>query len=298
MSIQVMLATEADMEALRFPYLASPKMDGIRAYVLGGVVYSRANKPIPNPLVQELFGAKALERCDGELIVGDPTAADAFSATTSAVMSTRPFTRRLSFFVFDTIPRLGVDALRPFVERLYLAGRACTAYGNGRIMAARPVRHVRVNSIGALRQYEAGMLEHGYEGIMLRDPDGFYKNGRSTAREHGLLKVKQFSDGEAVIHGYEELQHNANARGPDGKRTSHKDGKVPRDMLGALVVRDTKTGVDFKIGTGFTDTVRHLLWGRRHSLEGKIVKYRYQSAGMKDAPRFPRFVGFRDKKDM
>jgi hypothetical protein len=36
----------------------------------------------------------------------------------------------------------------------------------------------------------------------------------------------------------------------------------------------------------------------REVLKGRIVKYRYQPAGMKDVPRFPAYLGFRDVRDM
>ena len=80
-----MLATDAVLEKLRFPLLASPKLDGVRAIVRDGVVYSRSNKPIPNVFVQETF--KGLDHADGELIVGLPTAKDCMQATMSGVMS-------------------------------------------------------------------------------------------------------------------------------------------------------------------------------------------------------------------
>jgi hypothetical protein len=62
-----MLATDAELDKLRFPILCSPKLDGIRAVVRGGVVYSRSNKPIPNKWVQSKLSH--LEHYDGELIV-------------------------------------------------------------------------------------------------------------------------------------------------------------------------------------------------------------------------------------
>ena len=42
-------------------------------------------------------------------------------------------------------------------------------------------------------------LNAGYEGLMLRDPNGIYKFGRSSVKENILLKVKEFMDDEAEI---------------------------------------------------------------------------------------------------
>jgi DNA ligase-1 len=56
--------------------------------------------------------------------------------------------------------------------------------------------------------------------------------------------------------------------------------------------------VRFKVGTGFTQAQRDELWGKKAGMVGKIIKFRYFPTGMKDAPRFPTFVGFRDPRDM
>lgn len=292
----VMLASNAG--ELRFPYLASPKMDGIRAYVRNGVVYSRRDIALPNTMVQQMFGDKKLDDCDGELIVGDPVAPDVFQVTQSFVMSkSSKIALPLRFFVFDKIPTMGIDGLRPFRERLIKADMACRAWGGGKMLAARIVRHVYVRNAGQLQTYENAMIAHGYEGVMLRDPDGFYKQGRSTAREHGLLKLKRVADAEAVVLGVIELQHNLNEKDSRGRRTSHKDGKIAGGKLGALRVRDKKNGAEFEIGTGFTEQERQDLWKNRTKLPGKLVRYRYQEVGTVDKPRFPRFAGFRDKRD-
>ena len=77
-----------DLDALRFPLLASPKLDGVRALVSDdGQLVSRNLKPIPNANVQKAFGRPEFAGLDGELVCGDPTAPDAFRKTTSAAMS-------------------------------------------------------------------------------------------------------------------------------------------------------------------------------------------------------------------
>jgi DNA ligase 1 len=44
-----MLAVDCgDVNALRFPLFASPKLDGVRAVVMNGGLMSRSLKPIPN----------------------------------------------------------------------------------------------------------------------------------------------------------------------------------------------------------------------------------------------------------
>jgi DNA ligase-1 len=149
---------------------------------------------------------------------------------------------------------------------------------------------------------ETAVTLHGHEGIMLRSMDGPYKFGRSTEREGYLLKVKRFTDGEAVIIGMEELYHNKNEAftGELGqtKRRGLQENMVAGGIMGKLCVRDLKTGVEFNIGTGYTALQRKVWWRLRSKMKGRIVKYRFQEHGVKNKPRIASFVGFRDPRDM
>lgn len=46
------------------------------------------------------------------------------------------------------------------------------------------------------------------------------------------------------------------------------------------------------------DSLRSEIWNNQSKYIGKLVKYKSQKVGEKDAPRFPVFLGFRDLKDM
>lgn len=278
-----MLAGKANLATLRYPVLASRKLDGVRALVIDGVVYSRNMKPIPSLQVQKMWGRKQFNGLDGELIYGPSTAPDVFRRTTSAVMSTDRWVVPLWFYVFDTF---AIDA--PYGERL--------AWLTEKFWASELVSiipQLLVRSEVALQNYEKSVLAAGYEGLMLRSTDGPYKQGRSTEREGYLLKLKRFEQGEAIVIGYEEEMHNANEK-VDGKRTSHKAGKSGKGTLGAIQVRDTATGATFSIGSGFTASERADLWAERKTLIDRICRYSHFAVGAKDAPRFPTFVAWRN----
>lgn len=290
MILRPMLASPAGPN-IPFPMLLSPKLDGIRCLVVNGVAVGRSLKPIPNKHVQSLIGKSEFNGLDGELIVGNPTAKGVFQVTTSGVMSVdgEP---DVKFYVFDDFSESGA-----FHRRLHTAHRRIK-----KTQHCVPVMHLEVVEEVDLLNYEEDYLEEGYEGVMLRHPDGPYKHGRSTVKEAWLLKVKRFTDSEAVVIGFTEAQHNANEakRNELGQleRSSHKAGKVGKQMLGALVVKDLKTGVEFDIGTGFTAADREALWAQGDNLIGKVVKYKSQPTGVKTKPRFPVFLAFRDPIDM
>ncbi len=280
-----MLAGEADLAKLKFPLLASAKLDGIRAVVRNGIVGSRSNKPIPNVFVQELFGK--MEGYDGELIVGSPTAKDCFRTTTSHVMADNKRDFDVTFFVFDHVWHLD----QPYLARNKLLLTKAHVLKLDQYL---------VTCLDTLLALEEKMLNLGYEGLILRDPNAPYKRGRSTTKEGYLLKLKRFVDAEATIVECFEREHNGNEATKDElgrtKRSSHKSGKTGRGDLGGFVLRTSK-GVEFSCGTGFTDEERMQLWSIKESLIGKIGKFKYFPVGVKDAPRHPVWLGFRDPID-
>ncbi len=280
-----MLATDAELDKLKFPLLASAKLDGVRAVVRDGVVYSRSNKPIPNAFVQEKLSWA--EHYDGELIVGPPTSKSCYRDTVSHVMSQDKTDFDLRFYVFDHIQNLA----QPYSTRIKHTNILCDR-------SRRHKQHV-VTCIDTLLALEEKMLNEGYEGLILRDPNAPYKRGRSTVKEGYLLKLKRFVDAEAEVIGFEERMHNGNEATVNElgrtKRSSHKAGKTGRGDLGALVVRFGE--VEFSIGTGFTDDERNAIWMAQDKYHGRLAKFKYFPVGVKDAPRHPVFLGWRDRSD-
>lgn len=288
----MLAATVEDIKDLKFPLYASPKLDGIRALVLNGKIVSRNLKTIPNEHVQKLF--KDLpDFLDGELIVGKPTAGDCFRKTSSGVMSVEG-EPSVCYYIFDKY-----DCSYTFEERQKLIKEWILKQKRKDIYR---VTQVLIKDAFQLHQYEEEMTGRGYEGVMLRNPRGLYKQGRSTIKEQGLMKLKQFEDSEAEILGFRELMrnHNEDVRDELGyaKRSSLKSGLVGGCIMGAINVRDVYSGVEFDIGSGFTEDDRLKFWKTRKKLEGKVVKYKYFPTGSKDKPRFPVFLGFREKGDI
>jgi DNA ligase-1 len=291
MTFKPLLASPVDFDKLDYGNTwLSCKLDGIRAIVIDGVVMSRKLKPIPNAHVQRLFGG--LEHLDGELIVGEPNAKDVYQKTCSGVMSAdgEPDVR---FFAFDHIEDPTAEYCRRFVR--------LSEYASDLVKVV--TQHGLLDH-ASLLDLETFYLEQGYEGVMLRafqGPRSFYKFGRSTPKETTLLKLKRFEDAEAVVVGFEEEMRNDNEATTDAlgrtKRSSHAENKVGKGRLGALVCQAPE-GIEFNIGTGFTAAQREHLWIERSTWLGRIAKYKSFAIGVKDAPRFPVFLGWRDPIDM
>src|SRR5512139_2545720 len=180
MPVKPMLAAAAPTElaGLPYPLLASPKLDGVRATVQGGVVLSRSLKPLPNRFVQARYGRPEFEGLDGELIVGDPTDPQCYTRTTSGVMSLEG-EPAVQFCVFDDLTQVEW----PFLSRLASAQRRAR-----NLPGCAQVEHVHLSGPDLLQAFEEECVAQGFEGIMLRAPHGIYKEGRSTVKEGLLLK--------------------------------------------------------------------------------------------------------------
>lgn len=289
-----MLAKDGDLTKVKFPQMAQPKLDGIRASVVDGKLLSRTLKLIPNASIQAVLGRAEFNGLDGELIVGEPTDADCYRNTTSFVMSESKTGFNWTYYVFDKWDHAG-----PFRQRF-----ADLEDDMGWLAASAPIKLVEtvvVNDLLGVEAVEAACLGQGLEGVILRDPNALYKFGRS-GKTGPLLKIKRFSDSEAVILGSEEEMHNANVATTNAlgrtERSSHKAGKVGKNSLGKLLVKDRYSGVEFSVGTGFTAQERADLWANRDSLPGRVIRYKFFAIGVKDKPRHPVMQGFRADVDL
>jgi DNA ligase-1 len=294
-----MLACEADLNKIQYPVLANQKLDGIRAIVHGGKLLSRTLKPIPNKAIYNLLSDFQLEGFDGELICLPATSEDVYRRTNSFVMSENPEqNERWVYYVFDDF---SVKDL-PYVERVQRIMERTDYLKRELSVRVQWLNYVRINDQDELIRNLHRCEELGYEGLMIRDPNGIYKFNRSTQREGYLQKLKTFSDSEAVIiEVIQEMENTNEAKTNELGRTERsikKEGLVPKESMGSLLVRDYTTGVEFNIGTGFTKEDREYFWNNRYNLTGKLIKYKYFPVGNKDKPRFPVYLGFRSLDDL
>lgn len=116
------------------------------------------------------------------------------------------------------------------------------------------------------------------EGIMINICDATYDFGRTW----NLMKVKKMNTLDLEVVGYEE-----------------GSGRL-KGTLGAIHVR-YKNGNIVKVGSGFTDGLRDLLWVEPIDMIGKIAEISYfeetSNADGKLSLRFPVFKDFRDPWD-
>lgn len=295
-SFKPMLATDADLNKLRFPVYASPKLDGIRASVVDGRLLTRTLKEVPNRFVYNALSKHNLTGLDGELIVGPASSPTVYRDTVSGVMS-REGVPQVTYWVFD----LHDQDRWPYADRYdYLMNDRLAGDDLTTSVKIDYLAQTLIKDEAELQAYEAQTIGLGFEGVILRAIDSPYKFGRSTVKEGYLLKLKRFCDSEAEILEVIEEMHNGNEATTNElgrtKRSSHQENKTGKQRMGALLVRDIHTGVEFQIGTGFTDLDKQQFW--LGDCQGGIVKYKYFPVGVKDKPRHPVYLGRRHKDDL
>jgi DNA ligase-1 len=232
-------------------WLMSEKLDGVRAYWDGKRLLSKNGIPFNPPgTFTENFPNFEVE---GELWAGRGT----FEKTVSIVKQKDPHVGwlELKFAIFD-VPK----ATGGFEHRL---NKAKLWFGRHPSEFAFIIEHKPVTSEEYL-QNELQMIEKvGGEGIILRKSGSPYTPGRSK----DLLKLKSYSDMEAVVVGH---------LGGEGRNAGR---------MGALLAELPHDKTRFKIGSGFSDKVRE-----NPPPVGTVITFKYYGFYKSGIPRFPSYL--------
>ena len=285
--------TDKELEELNYPMFGSPKLDGFRS-TTNNAAHTSSMKLVKNEYVQNILSAPEYSGLDGELVVGPPNHIDAYNHTTGPM-------RRVAgepdfkFYVFDSL----LDLTAPYINR-----------HESLLVQAMNLPFVVVLKQDLLYSpqdvidYTNWCIDQGFEGAMVRNRLGRYKEGRCTFREANIFKRKPFVDDEAVIVGFIEQQENLNASSVNelglSSRSSHKENKTGKGTLGSLILKSNKWEGTFNCGTGkgLNNKLREWIWNNQDKCLGETVVYKFQEHGSIDAPRIPIYKGFRDKADI
>lgn len=307
-----MLADDWDEERQKFPVIAQPKIDGVRGMNMVGRLTGRSLKTFKNKHVTKLFSHSALIGFDGEFAAEAATHPDLCRLTTSALgtIEGEPF---VLWWLFDYVTletkelpyHKRFDALRDRVSFLQRAFPELAQHL--RVIPSYECSHAAV-----LNHFDTEWLEQGYEGSIIRDPYGLHKQGRSTVREGGLLRIKRFKDAEGVVESVHEGQTNLNEATinelGNTERSTHQANMVANGMVGTLTVRllapielgdkVLPAGERITIAAGrLTAPERKHYFLLPNAIIGKTVKFQYFPKGVKDKLRFPTFQSIRMEED-
>jgi DNA ligase 1 len=236
-------------------YWASEKLDGVRAYWDGQeFVTSHGNVYRAPEFFKEGLPDHPL---DGELWMGRR-----MLQKTISVVKSGPSDRwkDVTYLVFDHPTHAGkYEERREFLLEL-------DSYARAKHMKV--VLQKKVASPSHLKVLLDEVIALGGEGLMLCKPGGLYVGTRS--RTENILKVKQFTDAEAVV-----IAHNPG-------KGKHKG------RLGGLEVR-MPDGKTFSVGSGIKDSMR-----KDPPKVGTVITYRFTETTDSGLPKCASFVAIRD----
>lgn len=237
-------------------WLASEKLDGVRAYWDGENLLSRQGKKLNAPQsFTKNFPKFAL---DGELYAKELK----FEEIQASVMDKLPDEKawgRLKFHIFD-VP----EASGGLLDRLEVLAKFLKNEPNDNLTI---IKQIKMRDNAQFLKFTKDIIAKGGEGAVVREPNAAYDRGRSQ----NVLKYKKFNDAECVV-------------------VAHKVGQGKfSGLLGSVVCENLSNKKRFKIGSGFSDKER-----ANPPKIGSVITYKYQNLTAKGLPRFPVFLRVRE----
>lgn len=309
------LACDVDPAKLRFPVVALPKIDGVRALNPNGKLVGRSGKSYKNKMNTEFYSRDEFIGFDGEMVV-DRITGDGICNETTSALTTINGSVKTRWCLFDYIVE-GDSDFDGYITRYFkLCDKVQALYERQPYLKdwLWVVPHRMIRDQDELDAYEVECVTAGYEGVIVRHPDGLYKYGRSTPTRGEFLRLKQFLEEEIVISrvvegttNTNELKHNPNGY---AERSTHKANMVPNGMVGTIIgeaVKDVtyagrtiiRKGDEIEVAPGkLSHDERRKYLQNPEQIIGRIGKYQFFPVGVKDKPRFPTFQCFRDPVDM
>jgi DNA ligase 1 len=298
---------------LRFPLIAQPKVDGVRALNLTGNLTARSLKAFKNRYLTARFSHPALIGFDGEFAAGPNNHPDLCRMTSSATgtIEGEPF---IVWWLFDYITDDNRNAgyehrLLQLADRVRQISMEYPHFEvHLRIMPCRVIY-----SLEELEAFDTENLLAGFEGTVICGPAAAHKEGRAGKQ---LIKwrIKRFVDFEFIVDEIIEGEENQNEAQTNelGRtfRSSHQENKVANGMIGAMIGRTVgvvkdgdkvlfEAGQQVRVGAGcLSHDQRRYFFANQAEFKAKLHKAKFFPKGIKDKPRFPTWQSFRQREDL
>ena len=292
------LADNYDPSNIQLPTFAQPKIDGVRGLNLDGNLVGRSLKAFKNKALTAKFSQPMYRGLDGELAFGNETSSSLCRDTTGITGTIAGPADGFTWHVFDYVTEETVGL--PYRERYELLRKKVEELGEDFIKL---VPYVRLNTADEVETYDEKNLADGYEGTILRNPNSLYKEGRPGKKEQQLMRIKRFSDSEALVLAVVEGRTNLNEAVVNelgrSERSSHAENQVPNGLVGSLTCKDLESGMTITVSPGEMDHIeRKFYFDNQKEIVGKTITYKSFKKGVKTLPRFPTFKNIRSAEDM
>lgn len=253
-------------KSIKFPCYAQRKYDGTRCVAMSGKgLFSRNKKRYPHldHIVAEINKLPNTIILDGELYSDTLTFQEIVGIVKRETLKEGDQEKQvqIKLHVYDIINKA------PYEER----------YANLQILFNKyKFKHIVLvksdicESEEKIKELHAQYVAEGYEGLMLRNKTGLYKNSRAV----DLQKFKVFFDGEFKIVAFKE--------------------GVAAETGCVIWVCEAENGLQFACRPRGTREEREVLYSDGDKYIGKMLSVRYQEMTDSQVPRFPVGIAIRD----
>ena len=274
------LSSKNTKNGIVFPCYVQPKLDGLRC-ICYLVPNGSSSSGEPKVVAQSRTGAyfETVEHIcaelrpillqnpglilDGELYTADMPFEELAGLIKRKKASDTNVNRQcIKYHIYDVV----VDG--DYSER---HDRIIGTVGSGTRHHLEVVHTQLIHTVGEFKQAFGEYVEAGYEGIMLRNANGLY---RQNYRSHDLQKYKEFVESEYPIVGFKEA-----------------DG---RDKGTVVWVCATAECRQFSVRPRGTQEQRRQWFQDGHKYQGKLLTVIYQELSELNVPRFPVGKAIRD----
>lgn len=278
---EIMLAPNElpDITKVKYPAYIQPKLDGYRCVYREGAMWSRAGKPFGNKNLALHF--KKLFQTSEYVLDGELYCHGTSFNSLQKILNTEeaPLPVTLKYVVYDCVHLTQWDyqhSKKEYQNRLVDLRHIVNGV-IGEHSKVIDIANDKVNSAAEAVDKYKEYLKNGYEGAMLKAPDGLYRWKRTTVKSGEMLKVKPFKSIDLPIESIYA-----------------GEGKF-EGMAGG--VDCTFNGVTVSIGSGFDVDTRKKMAAAPHDYLGKTIEIKYFEETEDGSLRFPTFVRFREEKD-
>lgn len=234
-------------------WVMSEKFDGLRAIWDGKKLKSRQGKEICAP--KDFINAMPPFSIDGELWIER----GAFEQTFSIISRCDGQWSKIKYLIFDA-PDFNGDLF----ARLAPVKEFLKNHPNTQIQI---IEQIPIKSKKDAFDFLDKIVAKGGEGVVVRDPNAPYKNGRQSS----IMKLKKMNDAECKVL----------------KITARSDDK---SAIGSVLCQDEKSKITFKIGSGFSGIKSCEISNEPCLAPNDIITYKYQNLTKNAKPRFAVFV--------
>ena len=253
-------------KSIKFPCYTQRKYDGTRCVAISGKgLFSRNKKRYPHldHIVAEINKLPSTIILDGELYSDTLTFQEIVGIVKRETLKEGDEKKQLQIklHVYDIINKA------PYEERYANLQILFNKYKFQHLVL---VKSDICESEEAMKELHAGYVAEGFEGLMLRNKTGLYKNSRAV----DLQKFKEFFDGEFKIVAYKEGE-------------GLEAGCV-------IWVCEAENGLQFACRPRGTREARVELYSDGDKYVGKKLTVRYQEMTDSNVPRFPVGIAIRD----